>query len=178
MNRFLSIILIFTLISITVSCSSTPKVNVVDPSGRPLPNPHYTLKTIGEENKVSTMYYYTFYSNEKDLDGQLLMHPIYQDRKGQVTYDLDDTSGLTLTIEIFNPEKIKYSLWKRVVITTKDGKQMYEGDRLALSDKPYRFHIIELPLNKEFEKVEYDVSLIGKKGESLMHFGPYEYGVK
>jgi len=161
---------------ICVACSSTPPI-VKDQAGRIYPTPHYTLQDIRGRN-LSAIFYFTLFTGEKDLDGSVQTKPTYLNMLKH--NELPKGSRVTMTIEISNPQKVKYALWERVQyakINANTNLSEAKGGRIAVSNLDYRQYVYELPTTPDLNTVNYGIDVIGDDGAILFHIGDFNYTV-
>jgi len=163
-------------IFMVTACSSTPAI-VQDQSGRRYPMPHYTLQDMRGMG-FSTIFYFTLYQGEKDLDGTVQSKPVYLDMLKH--NELPAGSKVVMTIEISNPQKLQYALWERVQYVKSGTSSMIpdaRGGRVAVSGLDYRMFNYEMPTNAELNSVSYGIDVFGQKNEILFHIGDFNYTV-
>jgi len=154
MLRIKHVILLIALLTL-VGCA-TIKTNYVDSAGRSLPNPSYKFQIIGEP--ISIMFYYTAYEEVKDVDGSIILKPIYLDLLLYHYLNTKKIKGVTLTIEVNNPEGLEYSLYQK--IDMKLGADsihrtaMQKVGEVNRSNLPYRQFVYYLPFDKEVREVD------------------------
>lgn len=159
------------LLAIVFACA--PKVNLIDSTGKQLPTLSYEMRDLA--GRFFTTFYYVELETSKDLDGTQRLDskaslPIYREHRLK-----DETDFIRVHIEIWNPEKIEYSLKetsKTIRIDndkfkeTSEERNMFE---IARSDKEYREFDFILS-TKDIKRVEYELNLFDGK-ESVLTFG-------
>jgi hypothetical protein len=169
----LPVIIILFILS---ACAST-KPTVVDPTGRQFPTPHYTLQDMRGMG-FSTIFYFTLYQGEKDLDGTVQSKPMYLDMLKH--NELPTGSKVVMTIEISNPQKHQYALWERVQYVKSGTSSMLpdaRGGRIAVSGLDYRMFNYEMPTSSDLNSVSYGIDVFGQKNEILFHIGDFNYSI-
>jgi len=164
----------FTLL--LFACSSTPAI-VQDQTGRRYPMPHYTLQDMRGMG-FSTIFYFTLYQGEKDLDGTVQSKAMYLDMLKH--NELPTGSKVIMTIEISNPQKHQYALWERVQYVKSGTSSMLpdaRGGRIAVSGLDYRMFTYEMPTTPDLNSVSYGIDVFGQKNEILFHIGDFNYTV-
>ena len=92
----------------------------VDPTGRQLPNPSYTLNVIGEPIRI--VFYYTAYKTVKDVDGTEVAEPIYLDFLTHHEFYAGKIKAVQLIIEVNNPMEREYGLYQEVDLSVARGQ--------------------------------------------------------
>lgn len=156
------------------SCASQ-NITTVDQTGRIVPMPHYVLKSMDDNFQV--LYYWAKYSGERDLDGTAITHPTYFDFTKDDEINTRKFSKIVLTIEVLNRDNRPYELWERSAMHDRSGRSVSRGGRLAHSNQRMRVHQFELPINPEYQFVDYAIDLVDSSGMPIMHFGSYEYEI-
>ncbi len=170
MRKTIIMIICFFLIG----CATNTNLKLIDPTGRDLPSPHYVLKSI-QRNLAATFYYISL-TKVKDLDGTTISKPTYLPL--HKVYTTEPTTELKLVIEISNPERIGYKLWKEVSIENKSG-HIAMGTELAKSNLEYRQFVLSMPNNSEIKEVFYNVSIYDNESTlPLMYLGKFHYKIK
>jgi hypothetical protein len=172
MKQLLAVFFILTVLA----CSSTPPI-VQDQAGRRYPMPHYTLQDMRGMG-FSTIFYFTLYQGEKDLDGTIQSKPVYLDMLKH--NEIPTGARVVMTIEISNPQKLQYALWERVQYVKSGTSSMIpdaRGGRIAVSGLDYRMFNYEMPTNPELNSVSYGIDVFGQKNEILFHVGDFNYTV-
>jgi hypothetical protein len=171
----IKIVTSFIMLLFLVACAG-PKVNVVDEGGRQFPNPHYIMKSLN--NEISALFYYTAYTTEDDLDGQIIPVPNYLKIHETYSFSKKKYHRLTLTVEVQNPVAHKYELWERSTFKKNGQIETSRGKRIAYSNRVYRSYVFELPYdNSEYEKVRYGIYMVDEKGNILLSFGELRYSI-
>lgn len=162
------------LVLIFSGCTTVQNIKLVDPFLREIPEPNYTLGVIGTQ--LTATFYYTAYSELKDIDGSVIAEPEYMDFF-QVNYvDIGEVRVLTLTIEIKNPERYVYSLKEETLVSNKSYDARQSGGKLNQSDLEYRQFVYRLPLEEDIGKVDYCVTLSIGDNEAI-RIGPFRYQI-
>lgn len=170
MRKTITMIICFFLIG----CSTRANLKIINPTGRDLPSPHYVLKSM-QRNLVATFYYISL-SKVQDIDGTMIPKPKYIPL--HKVYTTEPATELMLIIEISNPERIEYKLWKEVSIEDKNGHTEM-GAELAKSNLEYRQFVLSMPNNSEIKEVFYNVKIYENKSERpLMYLGNFHYKIK
>lgn len=172
MKQLLTVFFIILL----AACSSTPPI-VQDQVGRRYPMPHYTLQDMRSMG-FSTIFYFTLYQGEKDLDGTIQSKPVYLDMLKHNEFPAG--SKVIMTIEISNPNRLQYALWERVQYVKSGTSSMIpdaRGGRIAVSGLDYRMFNYEMPTSSDLNSVSYGIDVFGAKNEILFHVGDFNYTV-
>lgn len=155
--KFRNIFLIIIL-SFMIGCA-TIQMEVKDPTGRLIPTPHYYSQAIGYP--IAVLFYYTVYEEVEDLDGTILQKPTYLSLFDTHDINTSQYKIMTLTIEIDNPEKIEYSLYKEEDIIIGEGEDRIVvnvgGQFLNSSNSQYRQFVYTLPYGDNLHKVDHTV---------------------
>ncbi|MEE9571905.1 MAG: hypothetical protein V3W20_02525, partial [Candidatus Neomarinimicrobiota bacterium] len=104
-NYFLPILFL-----VTIGCAAPQvKVNVIDPMGQKMPNPHYFV-TSTSKIPIRAMYYYVGYIEFRDADNSLQYTPVYLDRRTSKIKD-EKFEKLYLVLQVHNPSSSTYSVF-------------------------------------------------------------------
>jgi hypothetical protein len=156
------------------SCAATD-ITVKDPIGRELPDPHYVLK--GIDTPITVMFYYTAFQNVTDVDGSVIQRPTFLDLYKFHNLDINEYETITLTMEIHNPENLKYSLYQKIAYEKGDMRDEYEIGGLAnQSNLPYRQFVYNLPTGEDIKFACHSLSL-GTDNGIVMQMGPFQYNL-
>lgn len=166
--------LLLFLILLCIGCAG-PKVNLIDPTGRSIPNPHYML--MSTSNQIQTVSYWATFKSSKDLDGSTIQHPTFIPYNKDYKFSLRNYSYVTLTIEVKNPQQIKYQLIENVTFIRKyERSAKFNRKVIGVSNLPYRQFKINLPFRKEdLGKIQYGVELMTIDDYPIMRFGDLNY---
>ena len=171
MRKLPWILMLFLLI---VGCG-TRNVMVVDPVGRPMPNPHYILEAIG--TPISVMFYYQESERIKDKDGTIIekpsFHPIFETN----TIPWSEDHSLYAVLEIYNPKQIEYSVMETRSIKTKGGGDIRTYKEVATSTATFRSLKIPLPYWKGLKDVNHRLELKAEK-DTVLTMGDFNYILK
>ena len=160
------------LLLLCIGCASQ-QINLVDSAGRLIPTPHYMLQSTADLN-IQTISYWTKYKSKQDLDGSIILDPIYFPYTEEYKFSMKKYSHATLTVEVLNPKNVKYKLIEKVTVNGKYSK--ISRRIIGMSDLQYRQFTINLPFRKEdMGKIRYGVDLITIDGFPIMHFGNFNY---
>lgn len=171
------LLLIIMFISFLASgCASPPKVDLRQYTGRPVASPSYTLKDM-QGNNLTATFYYTAYTAIKDIDGTGFLIPNFLNLYEKHKLNPKKIIKVTITIEVWNPNKITYSLWERTTINQKEGGDMIRGGRIAMSKLKYRLFNYNLPFLKDFKEVKHGLVMVDSKGCTVFHFGDFKYEI-
>ena len=160
--------LLIPIILLTV-ISCAPKVyNIRLESGRPLANPNYVLKDIGDTDLMIT-FWFTEFSSVTDKDGTKVFIPN--------TIDMDevhilgkDPQKLTVTVEIYNPKFIEYNVSYDI---KSEDFQVY--DIAGVSNLIYRNYTINLPINTKTDQSCLFQGVVNADGLPVFMMGPFRY---
>lgn len=162
MKKYISYLVFLFL----VSCSSFNAI-IEDPYGRVIPNPHYTLQVTGKPLYIT--FYYTAYENIKDVDGTVIGRPSFMELFGNHKINYTRYDGISLTIEVKNPNKIEYSLYELIKVN-----ETQSGDELNKSNLVYRQFVYKLPYGKEVRYVDHLISF-RINNEEVIRIGNFRY---
>jgi len=160
------------LIFLFIGCAG-PHINWVDPAGRVIPRPHYMLQSTSDLN-IQTVSYWAKYKSKQDLDGSMILDPTFLPYTKDYKFSMKKYSHVTLTVEVLNPNRVKYKLVEKVTVI---GKHLKINRRIiGISNLRYRQFTINLPFRKEdLGKIQYGVDLITIDDMPIMHFGNLNY---
>ena len=159
-----------------VGCA-TVQTNYVDPTGRDLPNPSYTMKPIG--TTMSVTFYYAGIKSAKDLDGSNVMSVEYFNMFEKHRIFDNHYQGISLVIHINNPEEVEYSLYEHFqanIGLSYSYTEMQKGGEVNRSNLPYRQFVYNLPFREEIVDVDHTVTLM-IKGDPIVQMGPFHYHI-
>ncbi len=166
--------LLLFLILLCIGCAG-PRVNLIDPTGRSIPRPHYML--MSTSNQIQTVSYWATFKSTKDLDGSTIQQPTFIPYTKDYKFSRKKYSHVTLTIEVKNPQQIKYQLVERVTFIRKYKRSTkFTRKIIGVSNLPYRQFTINLPFRKEDRgKIQYGVELMAIDDYPIMRFGDLNY---
>ena len=157
------------LLAIVFAC--TPKVNLIDSTGKQLPTLSYDMGDLA--GRFKTTFYYAELETSKDLDGTQRLDtkasiPIYREHRLK-----DGTNFVRVHIKIWNPGKIEYSLKETSKVVRidkfkeiKEEKNMFEVAKSNLEYREFNFTLS----TKGIKRVEYELNLFDGK-EPVLTFG-------
>jgi len=172
-NYFLPILLL-----VTVGCATTPQINVVDPMGQLMPNPHYFV-TSTSETPIRAMYYYVGYVEIRDADSSTQYTPVYLDRKIS-RIEMKKFNKLYLVLQVHNPSNSTYSVFMHQAVKRNNIKNYIVAEGvIAISRLNYRQYMLRLPLEHGVTNVSYNVMLTDEfNTETYMQTGAFLYQLK
>lgn len=161
---------VILLIALVFSGCAGQTIQLIDPTGRAIPTPSYTLISTSDIN-IQTVSYWATFKAVKDLDGTTLLNPKFIPYTDEYKFSLKKYSNVCLTIEVRNPQQLKYHLIEKLTISNVKIKRKIVG----VSNLPYRQYVINLPFHKDdIGKIQYGVDLI-IDDYPIMHFGDLNY---
>jgi hypothetical protein len=167
MKRYILILLTIFFVS---GCAIV-RPQFIDPTGREIPTPHYVSYIPG--TPMSITFYYTAYQEVHDIDGTRILKPTYLDFMRYHKLPYEKYQGLTLTIEINNPSKIKYYLYHKMRI--KESIQDVQADgEMKKSNLGYRQFVYNLPYWEDLREVDNIVTLNIDELE-VLRIGSFRY---
>ncbi len=151
-------------------------IQLIDPTGRQIPTPHYMLMSTSDLN-IQTVSYWATFKSKQDLDGSIIQHPTFIPYTKDYKFSMKKYSHVCLTIEVRNPKRIEYKLVEKITTMKKhESYAKYNRKVVGISDLPYRQFIINLPFHKEdIGKIQYGVDLVTVDNFPIMHFGNINY---
>ena len=152
---------------------AAPKLDVVDQTGRTMPNPHYVMRSI--DKSISVLFYYSVISIEKDLDGYDIPVQKYLPLNQHNYISMKKYKYIMVNVEVRNPTEKEYAIWEMVTWKPSTSEDSASGRRVGYSNRSYRSYTIQLP--KE-NKVKYRLQLLGAGGNLLMFLGDFKYSSK
>lgn len=164
---------IFITFFIVTGCT-TMQTQVVDPSMRQIPEPHYVLQ--GVSVPIQVLFYYAAYEEIRDADGTVIGQPKYL---GFVTkHDIyaGKVKAITLTIEVANPTELEYSIYQNTIIDVRKMGEVKQGNLIGKSRLKYRQFHVQLPYNKDIRKVNHD-AIVRVDNNDIMMLGPFNYNL-
>jgi len=159
-----------------VGCA-TVQTNYIDPTGRALPNPSYTMKPIGTNMTVT--FYYAGMKTSKDVDGSDVATIEYFDMFEKHRFFDNHYQGIALIIHINNPEELEYSLYEKFnanIGISYSYVEMQKGGEVNRSNLPYRQFVYNLPFREDVVDVDHTVTLM-IKGDPMVQMGPFHYHI-
>lgn len=166
------IFIILIMLFFIISCS-TITTQLVDPMGRVLPDPHYTLHVIGQPMIVT--FYYSTFEERRDVDGSLIGKPKFLDMMNHHDIYEEKYKSVFLTIEIRNPEKVEYSLHDQIKWKTKN-KSMMIGGKVNHSNLEYRQYMYELPFGNGIKEVDHSM-VLKINDQEILRIGNFRYNI-
>jgi hypothetical protein len=169
--------IILFLLMLLIGCAA-PQVNLVDPMGRILPNPHYVLISTGEL-QLQTLFYWSKVNYEKDLDGKYVHQSKYLYLHDLQTLNLYDAKSVVITLEVSNPKRISYEVIQNMkVVGTERGHVSYIADSVGKSNMPYRRFTVDLPFDKKTRNVQCGLRLVNCADHSeIMRIEKFSYTI-
>ena len=160
-----------------VGCASI-QTNWVDPAGRPLPDPSYTLNPIGTQMRVT--FFYAAIKGTPDVDGSNVVSLDYLDMlKANQDIVASKYQGVCLIVQVHNPEQLKYSLYEKTIMRVGQSFKSTEvqtgGERHA-SNLPYRQFVYNLPFGEKVVDVDHLV-ILHINGEEALRIGNFRYHI-
>jgi len=175
MKKFKHVTLLIVMAMALVGCA-TIESPYVDPTGRMLPNPSYTLNVIGEPIRI--VFYYTAYEVVEDVDGSQVPKPIYLDFLKHHEFNTKKVKAVQLIIEVNNPMEKEYGLYQEVDLTIARGQvnttKMQTGGEINRSKMKYRQFVYDLPFGEQVRDVDHRVSFYVKDME-VARIGHFRY---
>lgn len=164
---------IFILFLILMGCS-THKVQLVDPSLRAIPDPHFVLEGVGQP--ITVLFYYSAFEGVEDIDGTIVANPRYLDFLRHHDIFTNKIKAITVTIEVSNPEGLDYSLVETVSLKVKKLGDVQSGRTLNSSNLIHRQFVYELPLGSNVRDVDHCIKVF-TGGNEIMRIGHFRYHV-
>lgn len=170
--------LLIALVITLVGCT-TIEHNLVDPTGRKIPDPSYILAVL--DTDILIVFYYASYDETVDLDGSSIPNPDYLDFLKFHDFSRKKTKAVTLTIEVRNPQGLEYSMYQEMeLVIRKDSvntMKMQVGGEMYKSNLPYRQFVFKLPLREDVRTVDNLVKLYVGKHE-VARIGNFRYNLQ
>lgn len=167
--------LLFLCILIFSGCAGR-EIKIIDPAGRLIPTPHYLLMSTGDL-QIQTVSYWAKFKQEKDLDGSLILQPIFIPFTEDYKFSMKKYSHVSLTLEIRNPKRVEYKIIEKYSSVGKSTEGVkYNRRVVGVSDIEYRQFVINLPFCiEDIGKIQYGVDLVTNDEMPIMHFGNLNY---
>lgn len=177
MKHLKHVTLLIVMAMVLVGCS-TMKVNLVDPAGRKMPDPHYVLSTVGYP--ITILFYYAAFEGAVDLDGSFVGSPRYVDFMKEHEFYASKVKAVVLTIEVNNPTGLEYSLYHKLNLRIKkdsiNTKEVQAGGEVNRSNLKYRQFVYQLPYGKKIRNVDSLVIFSVEKNE-VARIGNFRYNL-
>ena len=152
--------LIMILLTIpTIGCVSQRPIDLRIDSGRPMPNPSYTLFDT-QGMGYSTTFYIASMKEQIDLDGTEHLNPEFLYIPINKTFSVKNYKSIILKLEIWNGNERSYTLMERQTVILVDNKKTQHYLQVASSNLKYRQYTIELPFNEDINEVIYSIELM------------------
>lgn len=169
-NVTLSVIML-----LLIGCASV-QTNWVDPAGRPLPDPSYTLNPIGTNMRVT--FFYAGIKSTKDVDGSDVVSLDYLDMlKPDQDIFASKYQGVCLIIQVHNPEQVEYSLYEKTIMKVGQSfksTEVQKGGERNVSKLPYRQFVYDLPFGEKIVEVDHLV-ILSIQDEEVLRIGNFRY---
>ena len=170
--KYVALVLLMMLL---LGGCATMNVELTDPTGRKIPNPHYVLQSINDQ--ITVTFYYAKYETIDDLDGTLIGKPVFLDLFTVHDIFAEKYKRVTLTIEIRNPNQVEYSLYERIELQVGDmRREAKSGGEIGKSNLPYRQFLFQLPYGEDVRYVDHHVSL-DVNGDPVIQMGSFKYNL-
>ena len=169
--RNVTLLMMFMLL---VGCASV-QTQWVDTTGRPLPNPSYTLNPLGTNMRVT--FFYAAMKGTKDVDGSNVVSLDYLDMMKEQDIFASKYQGVCLIIQVHNPDQDTYSLYEKVdmkIGQSFKSTEVQAGGEKNSSKMPYRQFVYDLPFKEDVVEVDHLVIVRVNGVESLM-IGNFHY---
>ena len=157
-----------------ISCAG-PSIVLKDQLGRKLPDPHYVLQ--GINNPITVLFYYTAFQKVVDVDNSIVFTPFFLDLYTFHNIDTKKYEMITLTIEVNNPENLKYSLYEKIEYERGDMRNEYIiGGLSRSSDLQYRQYVYNLPFKEEVKYAKHLITLT-INDQTILQIGEFQYNL-
>ncbi|RLD66653.1 MAG: hypothetical protein DRI84_04365 [Bacteroidetes bacterium] len=121
------------------------EIKIIDPTGRLIPTPHYMLMSTGDL-QIQTVSYWAKFKQKKDLDGSLILQPIFIPFTEDYKFSIKKYSHVSLTLEVRNPKHTEYKIIEKY---TSIGKYSKGGKNnkgvVGVGNMGYRKFVINFP---------------------------------
>jgi hypothetical protein len=171
LRRRYTVIFILLFLLTFASCA-TIRPMVVDQTGRKLPSPHYVLQSI--EYPIRVLFYYSAIEEVVDSDGTIIANPKYLDFFTIHDVFAEKVKAITMTIEVFNPTGIEYSLYEQTLAKYRKSPETQTGMVLNESKMPFRQFVYELPYGYDIRDIDYNIKVVVNDNDAMM-LGPFRY---
>ena len=164
---------VLLLFFIITGCASV-KTRLQDQAGRQIPDPHFVLQPVGQP--VLVTFYYVAIKSVKDLDGTYVGEPEYLTFLKTHDIKKDKYQGISLIVEVQNPNRLKYSLYEETKISGTKGTQMQTGGVVNSSNLEYRQFVYPLPFGDDLREAEHTVTM-HMDDHIVMRIGSFRYNL-
>jgi hypothetical protein len=163
------------LFFLVIGCAVKQELTITDSIGRLTPTPSYTLEDVNK--KIHAVFWYETHMIVKDVDGSDVKLPVFLSKDNN-KLDLSKNDKITLKVEIYNPNRIIYTLIESLNYQTETGNNMLAGKPISMSNLPYRIYNIQIPLKENAKDASYGIIVSEKGGSPLVYLGDFNYTVE
>ena len=159
-----------------IGCS-TVQTNWVDESGTPIANPHYVMKPVGTNMRVT--FFYAACTAVKDLDGSTIPVVEFLDMTKKYDFTEGEHTGLYVAIQVINPDKLEYEMYEKSDLNIKYSNStidMQKGGKRNASNLPYRQFVYNLPFSEEIVDVDHQI-ILRVDNEPVLMIGNFRYHI-
>jgi hypothetical protein len=138
-----------------------------------LANPNYVLQDINGTDVLVT-FWFTAFTTVKDIDGTIIYipHTLTMDEE---QFLKKDVKKLTMTVEVYNPRQVEYSISYDEISKINGRKSTYRGFGIvAISDLTYRLHTLDLSFSENLTSSTFSVKIYSRDIPLFM-LGPLQY---
>lgn len=167
------IMLILMVLLFILNCA--PNVTYITHTGQVSPFPSYYLSSTNMNLHVN--FHYALSKGIKDIDGTIIQEVKYLNLFDIHDIVLKNKQTISLTIEVYNPENIKYQLQEKAFYSNRKNVKINTSGNLAHSQMKYRKYTFELPVTHRIRNMNYSVMLLDEKGNIICICGPFSYNV-
>jgi len=160
---------------LVIGCASKPQLTVISSTGEPLPDPHYILDSL--DKTIHVTFYYSAISGVKDLDNTVQPVPTFLDKNIINVLSFKKFKELLLTIKVFNPQKIPYTIYRSEAIKFRNGGNMDCVSIAGKSNLMFRTFKLELPFRQMITTAKVNFEIQGQGGTILIRTGKMEYSI-
>lgn len=166
---------LFVSLIFIISCASHPNITVISPLGEPIPRPSYILKTLDKNFQVT--FFYSAIGGVKDLDNTIQPVPKFLDKNINHILSFKKINKLIVTIKVFNPKRISYTIYQGEAIKFKNGGDLRSLSVSGRSNLIFRTFEIELPFRKAITSAKVHFEIQKQDGSILIRTGTMEYHI-
>ena len=173
--RRVTFAILITLLVLT-GCATSQKVELYSVTGRPLPDPTYTLfDTSGKDLSVS--FYYVAFKGQTDLDGSTQLQPKFLPMTTMHEFSVDTYKGVTVVVELWNEKEIPYFVMERSHIRFDNGQDTHIYREVAKSNLRYRTYDVKLPFRADVKDVTYALEVTDSDGMTVFRIVDFHYSL-
>lgn len=167
---------VFIMLLLAIGC--TQKINLVDPYGRPLPDPAYRAQDLSG-SELNCIFYFIKYESKIDKDGTKISKPTYLNWHKKHAFNVGDE--VQMVVEMHNPNAIEYIIFDRIAASVKMGvfkDSIGKSVRHGYSNQDFRVFQFVIPTNIKAEFIVFSIDVTNPEGDPLFRVGNFKYSVE